>query len=205
MRKLILKMSMSLDGFVAGPNNELDWLFETMSPAGKAWTAERISEAGVHAMGSRTFHDMAAYWPTSRDVLAAPMNEIPKVVFSRRGKSAGQTTRALDDARASSPTPADAAHVESWNSARWLVGDLATEVAKLKAEGGKPIVAHGGASFARSLVALDLVDEYQLVVHPIAIGRGHGLFGERTTPARLVLASSTSFPAGTIANVYVRR
>src|SRR5579862_4473776 len=167
MRKLILKMSMSLDGFVAGPNGEIDWLFETKDEAAIAWTVARISEAGVHAMGSRTFHDMAAFWPTSREPFAPSMNAIPKVVFSRHGKAEAQTTRALADARAQAPAPADAGLAETWHTARWLVGDLAAEVAKLKAEAGGPIVAHGGASFVRSLVALDLVDEYQLLVQPI--------------------------------------
>ncbi|HEX4452480.1 MAG TPA: dihydrofolate reductase family protein [Kofleriaceae bacterium] len=183
-------MTMSLDGFVAGPNGESAWMFETKDEAAKAWTIARISGAGVHAMGSRTFRDMAAFWPTSREAFAPAMNAIPKVVFSRHGNA--------DVPIADSPL------AETWRSARWLVGDLAAEVAKLKAEAGGPIVAHGGASFARSLVALDLVDEFQLLVVPIAIGRGLAVFGERATPLRLRLASTEAFPSGRIAQVYVR-
>jgi dihydrofolate reductase len=81
LREVILKMSMSIDGFVGGPNGEIDWLFPTMDEEATAWTVENLREAGVHVMGSRTFRDMAAYWPTSMEPFAAPMNEIPKVYF----------------------------------------------------------------------------------------------------------------------------
>ena len=84
MRELILKMSISIDGFVAGPNGEVGWVFGP-DQAARAWTVETISNASLHIMGSRTFHDMAAYWPTSTEVFAPPMNEIPKAVFSRQG------------------------------------------------------------------------------------------------------------------------
>ena len=111
-------------------------------------------------MGSRTFQDMAAYWPTSSQVFAPPMNQIPKAVFSRRGTvvlKASDTTAALRDARANAG-PHPSANLQpggdSWGHAYVASGDLAEEIAKLKAQDGKPIIAHGGASFARSLVAL---------------------------------------------------
>jgi dihydrofolate reductase len=92
MRKLTLKKSMSIDGFVGGSNGEVDWIFNSTDAAVTAWLVEMLWESGVHVMGSRTFHDMAAYWPYSTDPLAAPMNEIPKVVFSRK-TSTGQRCR----------------------------------------------------------------------------------------------------------------
>ncbi|TMA86273.1 MAG: hypothetical protein E6J65_03520 [Deltaproteobacteria bacterium] len=101
-------------------------------------------------------------WPSSTEVFAAPMNEIPKVVFS--------TSRFVNPAGNS--TPAEA----SWAAARVAGGDLASEIARLKQESGKEIMAHGGAGFARSLVRLGLVDEYRLLIHPVALGRGLGLF-----------------------------
>jgi len=64
MRKLVLKMSASVDGFVAGPNGEIDWLLRTMDQSGLGWIENTLWRAGVHSMGSKTFHDMAAYWPT---------------------------------------------------------------------------------------------------------------------------------------------
>ncbi len=86
MRKLVLKMSMSLDGFVGGPNGEIDWLFRSMDSGVMDWLSRNIGAAGLHIMGSHTFQDMAAYGPRSSDLLAAPMNQIRKVVFSKKGK-----------------------------------------------------------------------------------------------------------------------
>ena len=102
MRELILKMSMSIDGFVATTDGGIKWIFETSDAEGKAWTLKTVSDASLHIMGSRTFQDMAAFWPTSTDVFAATMNQVPKAVFSRRGAAALSkvtTTTALKDAR----------------------------------------------------------------------------------------------------------
>ena len=81
MRDLILGMSMSLDGFVAGPNDENDWIFSTGSPDGKEWKVTSVSSAGVHIMGSRSFAGWASYWPYSTDVFAPPMNEMGGLRF----------------------------------------------------------------------------------------------------------------------------
>jgi dihydrofolate reductase len=207
MRKLILKMSVSIDGFVGGPNGEIDWIFKSMSDEGAAWTIEKISQAGVHAMGSRTFRDMAAYWPTSTEPFAAPMNEIPKVVFSRGDLQRSESTRALADARAQSagaPTRSVAA-AQSWTDARVVKGDLTEEIARLKQEPGKDIVAHGGASFAQSLVQRNLVDEYWLLTHPVALGRGLPLFAKLPAPLDLELLDCRTFPRGAVARVYRTR
>lgn len=72
----------------------------------------------------------------------------------------------------------------------------------MKREAGKDILAHGGAAFARSLVAGKLVDEYRLLVHPVALGGGLALFADLAAPAGFKLVSSTPFEAGTIANIY---
>ena len=97
MRRLVLKMSMSLDGFIAGPNGEIDWMIRSRDEGAKAWVAETLWQAGLHAMGSKSYFAWAEYWPASTDLLAAPMNEIPKVVFTRRQSlklAAGQSSSA---------------------------------------------------------------------------------------------------------------
>jgi dihydrofolate reductase len=210
MRKLILKMSMSVDGFVAGPNGEIDWIFKSTDDAAVDWIVDTLWQAGVHIMGSRTFHDMAAYWPTSTEKFAAPMNEIPKLVFSRTGrvKNPGTqpTTQALQDAnrvRAEKATQASpSANSASWTQVPVASGKLADEIARLKAQPGKDILAHGGASFAQSLVREALVDEYRLVIHPVALGRGLALFSGLTQPLHLKLISHTAFGSGSVAQVY---
>lgn len=173
-----------------------------------SWTVETVWNASLHIMGSLTFQDMAAYWPTSTEVFAPPMNQIPKAVFSRQGLAAlkaANTTAALRDARANAGTGQSAQlqpGAESWAEAYVAAGALADEVAKLKAQDGKPIIAHGGASFARSLIAADLVDQYVLLVHPIALGKGLPIFSDIAMPRRLKLMSSKTFPAGAVAQIY---
>jgi dihydrofolate reductase len=185
MRKLILKMSMSLDGFVAGPNGEADWMFRSQSDDSTDWIVETLWQAGLHAMGSRTYHDMAAYWPTSMTPFAAPMNDIPKVVFTRQ----------------KSFEPSSGA--DSWASARIANGSLAEEVRRLKQEPGKDILAHGGAGFARSLTQLGLIDEYRLLIHPVAIGTGLSLFSDLPRPIDLKLVSTSLFQSGVVGHVYL--
>ncbi len=191
MRELILTMSMSLDGFVAGPRGEIDWMFGG-DEAAKAWKVATVSDASLHAMGSRTFRDMAAFWPTAGGPFAPPMNRIPKAVFSRQGRA---VLPASD--------PDAGADAVGWAEAHVAAGDLAVEIAGLKAAAdGKPIVAHGGAAFARSLVAADLVDRYALLVHPVVLGTGLPIFADIDRPRRLRLVETTPFPGGSIARVY---
>jgi dihydrofolate reductase len=207
MRDLILKMSVSLDGFVGSPDGGVKWVFHNDQEA-TAWTVETVWNASLHIMGSRTFHDMAAYWPTSTEVYAPPMNQIPKAVFTRQGSAilkAANTTAALRDARANAGSGRAAElqpGADSWAKAYVASGDLAVEVAKLKAQDGKPIIAHGGAGFARSLVAQGLVDQYHLLVHPIALGKGLPVFSQLAAPRPLKLVSSTAFPWGSVAQIY---
>jgi dihydrofolate reductase len=208
MRELILKMSVSIDGFVGSPDGGVKWIFDTHDDQAAQWTVRTIWDASLHIMGSRTFHDMAAYWPTSTEAFAAPMNQIPKAVFSKQGTSMLQgthTTAALRDARANARPEQRGARqpgADSWAQAYVVTGDLREEIAKLKSQHGKPIIAHGGASFARSLVALGLVDQYVLLVHPVALGTGLPLFAGLPAPKTMKLLSSTTFPRGTVAQVY---
>ena len=148
MRKVVLYMSMSLDGYVASgrehpgiaiPDGEL-----------KQWKLDRISKAGAHLMGRKTYEEMSSYWPQSDDPYAHPMNEIPKIVFSKT----------LDDTDA------------SWPTSRVARGELATEIAAIKAESGPDVIAWGGAAFAGALAAADLVDEYRLQIPPLVWARG---------------------------------
>jgi dihydrofolate reductase len=212
VRKLILKMSMTLDGFVCGPNGELEWLFKTGSPDGAAWTVDKISQAGAHLMGHKTFNDMAAYWPNSTEVFAAPMNDIPKIVFSKLGFSpavSGAPTRGLQDAiqanRADGGNTVATLppNAKSWAEAQVITGDLAEGIRKLKQQDGKPLVAHGGAGFASNLVQTGLIDEFWLLTHPVALGRGRSLFGELQRPLQLKLVGTQCFSSGAVAHIYL--
>lgn len=218
MRKLILKMSLSSDGFVCGPNGEMEWLYKTMDKGITDWTVSKLWQSGVHIMGSRTFHDMAAYWPYSSEPFAAPMNEIPKVVFSKKGfvspDDTEQTTTALKDAirfrpehvsweQSYSTAVKNPPAARTWTNFRVAGGDLTTEINRLKQEEGKNILAHGGASFARSLIGHGLVDEFILVIHPVALGKGLSVFSSLPSPLYLTLTNTTTFKSGIIGNIYV--
>ncbi|MBQ4853827.1 dihydrofolate reductase family protein [Rhodanobacter sp. B2A1Ga4] len=210
-RKLVLKMSVSLDGFVAGPNGEADWIFRSSGGADStAWVLDTLRGAGVHIMGSRSYHDMAAFWPYSEMPIAAPMNDIPKIIFSRqgieRGPQADQTTAALAEARARNAarhgaTPTAAA-LKSWAEPAVARGDLVEEVLRLKEQPGNYILAHGGARFAQSLVACGLIDEYRLAIHPVVLGQGQPLFCALRSPVDLRLISAMPFDSGAMAVVY---
>ncbi len=207
VRDLILKMSISVDGFVSDLDGVNRWMFGADQEA-KAWAVDYISNASLHIMGSRSFAAMAAYWPASTDQFAPPMNQIPKAVFSRQGPAilrAVSTAAALDAARANAATGQSAElqpGAESWAQAHVASGDLAEEIATLKAQDGKPIIAHGGVSFARSLVARGLVDQFALIVAPVALGKGLPLFSDLAAPARLKLMSSKAFAGGAVAQIY---
>jgi len=158
-RKLVLKMSVSLDGFVAGPNGEVDWIFRTMGDDSTEWIVDTLREAGAHIMGSNTYQDMAAFWPYSDTPFTPPMNDIPKIIFSRTGIKdstlAGRTTRAPDSAKTDrigqrpGITPTTAV-LKSWAEPTVARGDLAEEVLRLKERPGKFILAHGGLVLHRA-------------------------------------------------------
>ena len=190
MRKLIMKMSMSLDGFVGDMNGANDWVFKTGDEQSQAWSVGAIREAGMIIMGRKTFEKIGPYWQTATGPFAAPMNEIPKATFTRKGFAG--TPPGAD------PSPAAA----SWDWARVFDGDLAEDIRKLKEEPGKPIVAIGGAGFMQSLITTGLIDEYWLAVHPVALGSGSPIFTSLANPLYLELADVKTFPKGIVVHNY---
>jgi len=196
MRELVLKMFMSLDGFVGSTDGNVSWMMNP-DPVGKAWNVERSWNTSLHVVGSNTFRGWAGYWPTSTDEFAAPMNQIPKAVFSKQGPAILEATRVVQDKPGALQPGA-----ESWAQAYVASGDLVEEVTKLKAQDGKPMFAYGGATFARSLIAHGLVDQFELAIIPIVLGQGLPIFTELTHPRRLTLVSSKAFPKGTVVQVY---
>ncbi len=190
MRKLIMKMSMTVDGYVAGMNGEKDWIFKSSDETSRAWLLERNWEADLIIMGRKSFEEMAPYWPTATGPFAAPMNEIPKGVFTQHGFSV--------DLSYAEQSPA----ADSWSEARVFGGDLSEEIKMLKSLPGKPIWAIGGAGFMRSLILTGLIDEYILVKHPVVLGKGLEIFDGMNQPMDLKLVDTRSFPGGIVANTY---
>jgi dihydrofolate reductase len=186
-----MKMSVSVDGFVGGPNGENDWIFKTSDETSLAWSVAQSREVGLIIMGRKSFQLMAPYWPTATGPFAAPMNEIPKALFTKKG-FAGVDLSGLEQ------SPATA----SWAGARVFDGDLAEGIRTLKQESGKPIVAIGGDGFMRSLIATGLIDEYQLVTHPVILGSGLPVFTGLANPLYLKLVDTRVFPGGIVVHMY---
>jgi dihydrofolate reductase len=180
MRKLVLSMGLSLDGLVARPGRfgAGAWGLPPDDPALKERKLGWMDDVGLHLMGRNTYEEMAGFWPTSDDAYAAPMNEIPKVVFS-------QTIQRAD-----------------WPDSRIARGELAEEIEQLKREPGKDMLAWGGAAFAQSLSRLRLVDEYRLILQPVALGDGLPLFKDLTEPLVLKLVAAQTYPTGATLNIY---
>ncbi|HKC19163.1 MAG TPA: dihydrofolate reductase family protein [Candidatus Dormibacteraeota bacterium] len=176
MRKLVLMMSVSVDGFVAGPHQHPGEFPEPDQL--KRWKLDRIRKAGTHIMGRTTYEEMAAYWPTSTDEYAAPMNEIPKVVFSNT----------LDKA--------------AWAKSSIARGDLPDEIAALRRQPGGDIIAWGGATFAQSLSRAGLIDEYVLVINPVVFGNGLPMFRDLSEALQLELLEARAFDSGVVLHVY---
>jgi dihydrofolate reductase len=201
MRELILKMFISVDGFVSSTDGDNRWMINPDLVA-KAWAVEKTWDASLIVVGSRTFAGWAGFWPIATDEFAAPMNRIPKAVFSKEGPAILEAARAATDkARAAQPDKVQPG-AESWANAYVASGDLAAEVAKLKAQDGKPMVAYGGASFARSLIAHNLVDQFDLAQIPVVLGQGLPIFDGLTESRRLTVISSKAFPKGTVVQSY---
>src|SRR5215469_9180191 len=173
MRQVTLQMGMSLDGFVASDRQHPGVAVPEDAELVR-WKLDRVAKAGAHLMGRTTYEEMASYWPTSTHAYAAPMNDIPKIVFSKSLREG------------------------SWPTTRIARGDLTAEIAAIKEEPGPDVMAHGGASFA----ARGLIDEYCLVIQPVAIGSGQALFGELAAPLRLDLIEARSFDCGVVVHVY---
>lgn len=170
MRKIISFMHMSLDGFVAGPQGELDWvkvdeeLFDHV--------AKRVSGSNTALYGRNTFEMMESYWPTAGDKPNAGKhdiehsrwyNSIHKIVLSKSmsGKAPANTTVISDN--------------------------LATRIKELKQKPGKEILIFGSPTATHSLILHNLVDGYWLFVNPIILGKGIPLFSDISEPVRLNL------------------
>src|SRR5581483_3778517 len=170
MRPVVLQMGVTLDGYVSGPG---DWGLPAEHPDVEAWKVASLRTVGTHIMGRVTYEEMARYWPGATGQYAEFMNTLPRVVFSR--------TLATAD----------------WAGTSIARGDLAEELGALANEPGGEIMAHGGAAFVQALSRLGLIDEYRLVILPVALGSGLPLFKDLTKPLRVDLTEARTFPDGT--------
>jgi dihydrofolate reductase len=184
MIKLKLQMQMSVDGYVAGPNGELDWMTWNWDEGIKKYVADLTDTVDTIVLGRKMTEGFVSHWT---DIVknkpgddsypfAQKMVDYRKVVFSKTLRE--------------SP----------WANTTVAKGDVVQEVNLLKNENGKDIIAYGGAGFVTSLIKNDLIDEFYLFVNPTAIGRGLAIFHERTN---FRLVGSLPFDCGIVGLHYV--
>jgi dihydrofolate reductase len=183
MRKLKLQMQMTADGFVAGPEGQLDWMTWNMDEKLQGFIMHLTDTSDTILMGRNMTPGFISYWEHeitkpegTQHVFARKMVELPKVVFSK-------TVHAIDG-----------------QNVRVQNGDLKNAVNQLKQAPGKDIVVYGGATFVSSLVDNGLIDEFDLFVNPVAIGNGMRIFKDHR-PLRLT--ASVAYPCGIVVNTYV--
>jgi dihydrofolate reductase len=173
MRKLIYSMGVSLDGFIAGPNGEIDW--SAPDEERHRFHNQQTREIGAHLLGRRLYETMA-YWETFDEKPSAPGHELefariwkamPKIVFSK-------TLERVE------------------GNARLVRDGVAEEVGRLKEQPGKDL-AVGGAGLASTLMKLGLIDEYRLFVSPVVLGGGTPYFPALDERINLELVESQTF------------
>src|SRR3954468_12684219 len=178
-RKVILKMVLSLDGFATSLDGTHEWMFEWFDDDSTERSLRALQEAGVHAMGRRSYEIMGPHWAASEGPITTAMNDKPKAVFSHTLEKAG------------------------WGPVE-IFGDVSAGIADLKARDDEgTILAHGGPDFAKSLTRLGLVDEFQLSTVPIAIGAGRSPFADLKEHLKLEVVEEQRFRNGALAQVLV--
>ena len=178
MRKLKLQVQMSVDGYIAGPNGELDWMVWDWDDELKKYVTEITEPVDCIVLGRKLAQGFIPHWAANPEMEGADkMNSTHKVVF----------TKTLDT---SYP------EVIGWGNTVLAKGDLAEEINKLKNEDGKDIIVYGGATFVSSLIKAGLIDEYHLFINPSANGNGMPIFKQLDNRQDLTLIRSKSFQCG---------
>jgi len=184
MRKLIVFNHVSLDGYFVDGNGEMRWAHAThQDTEWDAFVSGNASGGGTLVFGRITYELMASFWPTpfameSMPVVAEGMNSLPKLVFS---KSLAQA---------------------SWNNTTLVKGDPAAEMRNMKQAPGEDMVILGSGSIVAQLAREGLIDEYQIVVNPIVLGKGRTMFDGVKENLRLKLIKTRAFGNGNVLLCY---
>ena len=182
MRRLIVFNNLTLDGYFADLNGDISWAHKD-DPEWNAFAAENASGGGVLVLGRITYELMASYWPTPAARANAPavaegMNRMQKVVFSRTLNKA------------------------SWQNTTLVKGDIAAAVRKMKSEPGSGMAILGSGSIVAPLTQAGLIDEYQIVVNPVVLGRGKTMFEGLKERVTLKRTKTRGFANGNVLLCY---
>jgi dihydrofolate reductase len=180
MVKLKLQMQLSIDGYVASPNGQLDWAVWDWDQGLKDYVEGITSDVDCIVLGRKLAQGFIPYWASHPNEEGAGfMNAAKKVVFSKSLKES------------------------EWANTSIAKGNLIQEIETLKSENGKNLIVYGGAEFVTSLIENDLIDEYNLFINPSVIGQGLGIFGIGNT--KYLRASTTRlFDCGIVLVKYLK-
>lgn len=187
MRKIIVTMWVTLDGFIAGPNGAMDWIGELYDEAMGNYEMDLVNAADTLMLGRVTYQSFAGAWPKVPDnpeaskgevEYAHRLNAMRKIVFSKT-----------------------LSHAE-WNNSTLLTEIDPEEITRIKQEPGSDIVIYGSASIVQTLSNLGLIDEYQLLLHPVVLGDGKPLFQNITHKLKLQLTQTRTHPSGVVVLYY---
>jgi len=184
-------MHVSLDGFVATPNGEMDWVTMNDDEVGKYLIADLLTNADTMLLGRVLYQGFESYWPATAKNPSTPKNLVdfanwvdnsPKIVFSTTLKKVEWKNSELIQIKSDE--------------------DISEEVKKLKQKPGKDMVIFGGARMAATLVVLGLIDEYRLKLEQVILGSGKPLFKEINERVKLKLVKSKDFDSGVVGLYY---
>ena len=186
MRKLKLQVQITVDGFVGGPNGELDWMTFNMDDKILEYINSITDASDTILMGRKMTDGFVNYWtgvlenPESPEyAFARKMVDYPKVVF----------TKTLDES--------------AWPNTVLAKGNIVEEVSHLKNQQGKDLIVYGGAGFVSSLIKQNLIDEYHLFVNPVAIGSGMTIFSHVGGKFRLKQVDVTPYVCSVTVHKYL--
>ncbi len=185
MRNLFATEFVSLDGVMEDPGGAEGyehggWSFQFSTPESMKFKLDELNATAVILLGRVTYEGFAKAWPTVKDDVgfADRMNGLPKYVVSTTLQNAG------------------------WNNSTIISGNVAEEVAKLKAEDGGDIMIAGSQQLVRTLLEHDLIDEIRLMVSPVILGSGKRIFDGVAGKKLLELADSTTYSSGNLVLTY---
>jgi dihydrofolate reductase len=173
MRKILVSNYVTLDGFFAGPNGEIDWFVWDEEMA--KYSKDILNTIDTILFGRVTYELMASYWPTATTedpLITDTMNSLPKIVFSKT----------LDKVE--------------WNNSRLIKENVDEEISILKKQPGKNMVIFGSGSIVSAFTQLGVIDEYRLIVNPIILGKGKPLFRDLKDKLNLKLLEAKKFRCG---------
>jgi dihydrofolate reductase len=185
MRKLIVFNNVTLDGYFTDASGDMSWAHQ-QDPEWNEFMASNASGGGELVFGRVTYDLMAGFWPTpmalqSMPLVAERMNHLPKIVFSKT------------------------MHQAAWNNTRLIKSDIVSAMKKLKEERGDTLVIMGSGNIVAQLTSAGLIDEYQIVIHPIALGDGKTLFDGIKQKLDLKLTKTKTFGNGNVFLCYERK